>query len=315
MTGIKVAEIAWGRLKSPDLDRAEEFLTDFGMVRAARTAKALYMRGTDPTHHLHVTELGDPRYVGLAFYAGSEEDLRRAAKLDGASGLEHLDEPGGGQRVRLTDPDGWQIEIVWGQERVAPLALKENPLNLAEERTRRAGTLNRLKRGAAQVMRMGHGVIVTKDIHRQLAWYRDRLGLVKSDEVYRDEPGNLVGSFNRCDRGEAFVDHHVFFCINGGKTGLNHFSYEVRDIDDVMMGHEHLKSKAKYRHMWGIGRHHLGSQVFDYWCDPWGRVHEHWTDSDRVNIHHEPTLVKAGEGTRGPWGEPAPREFQDWATP
>jgi catechol 2,3-dioxygenase-like lactoylglutathione lyase family enzyme len=315
MAGIKVAEIAWGRLKSPDLDQAEEFLTDFGMVRSARTSRALYMRGTDPTHHLHVTELGEPRYVGLAFYAASEEDLRRAARLDGASGIEHLDEPGGGQRVRFADPDGWQVEIVWGQEPAQPLPLKDNPLNLAEARTRRAGTLNRLKRGPAQAMRMGHGVVVTRDIHRQLAWYRNTLGLVKSDEVYRDEPQNLVGSFNRCDRGDEFVDHHTFFCISGGKIGLNHFSYEVRDIDDVMMGHEHLKEKAKYRHMWGIGRHHLGSQIYDYWCDPWGRVHEHWTDSDRVNIHHEATLVKAGEGTRGPWGESAPREFQDWATP
>jgi catechol 2,3-dioxygenase-like lactoylglutathione lyase family enzyme len=316
MPGIKVAEIAWGRLKSPDLDLAEEFLTDFGMVRAARTPKALYMRGTDPNHHLHVTELApEPRYVGLAWYAANEEDLRRAAKLDGASGIEHLDEPGGGQRVRLTDPDGWQIEIVWGLEPVAPLKLRDNPLNLAEGRTARAGALNRLKRGPAQVMRMGHGVIVTRDIHRQLAWYRGMLGLVKSDEVWRDSPANLVGSFNRCDRGEAYVDHHAFFCVAGDKIGLNHFSYEVRDIDDVMMGHEHLKGKGKYRHMWGIGRHHLGSQIFDYWCDPWGRVHEHWTDSDRINIRHEPTLVQAGVGTRGPWGEPAPHEFQGWATP
>ena len=58
MPTIKVADIAWGRLQSPDLDVAEEFLTDFGMVRAARTGTALYMRGTDPSHHLHVTELG-----------------------------------------------------------------------------------------------------------------------------------------------------------------------------------------------------------------------------------------------------------------
>ena len=107
----------------------------------------------------------------------------------------------------------------------------------------------------------------------------------------------------------------TLFCIAGERTGLNHFSYEVRDIDDVMMGHDYLRTKGKYKHMWGIGRHHLGSQVYDYWCDPWGRVHEHWTDSDRINIHHTPTLAKAGEGTRGPWGDPAPREFQEHATP
>ena len=112
MPTIKVTDIAWGRLRSPDLDRSEEFLTDFGMVRAARTSRALYMRGTDPQHHLHITELGDPKFIGFAFHAASEEDLAQVAKLPGASGIEHMDEPGGGRRVRLADPDGWQIEVV-----------------------------------------------------------------------------------------------------------------------------------------------------------------------------------------------------------
>ena len=35
---IKIADIAYGRLQAPDLDRTEAFLTDFGLVRAARTA-------------------------------------------------------------------------------------------------------------------------------------------------------------------------------------------------------------------------------------------------------------------------------------
>lgn len=314
MATIKATDIAWGRLRSPDLDKAEEFLTDFGMVRAARTSRALYMRGTDPQHHLHITELGDSKFIGFAFHAAGEEDLDRVAKLPGASGIEHMDEPGGGRRVRLADPDGWQIEVVWGLEPVPELPLRETPLNLGSDRAKRAGNLIRPKRGPSQVMRMGHGVIMTTQIHKSLEWYRGTLGLLKSDEVYRGDPSQLVGSFNRCDRGEDFVDHHTFFCIGGDKVGLNHFSYEVRDVDDVMLGHEHLHEKG-YEHMWGIGRHHLGSQIFDYWCDPWRRVHEHWTDSDRINVHHEPTLVPAGIGTRGPWGQPAPEKFQGHATP
>ena len=37
MAWIKTTDIAYGRLRSPDLDVAEEFLTRFGMVRAERT--------------------------------------------------------------------------------------------------------------------------------------------------------------------------------------------------------------------------------------------------------------------------------------
>ena len=94
MAVIKVTDIAWGRIRSPDLDKQEEFLTAFGMVRAARTKTALYMRGTDPAHHLHVTELGEPKHIGMAFYAASEDDLKRVAQVAGASGIEHVDEPG-----------------------------------------------------------------------------------------------------------------------------------------------------------------------------------------------------------------------------
>ena len=60
---MKVRDLAYGRLRAPDLDAQEEFLTNFGMVRAARTPTALYMRGTDPAHHLHVTEKGDTAQI------------------------------------------------------------------------------------------------------------------------------------------------------------------------------------------------------------------------------------------------------------
>ena len=40
------------------------------------------------------------------------------AKVPGASGIENMDEPGGGKRVRLTEPNGYQIEVVWGMKEV-----------------------------------------------------------------------------------------------------------------------------------------------------------------------------------------------------
>ena len=112
MPVIKAFDLAYGRIRSPDLDKQEEFLTDFGMVRADRTKNALYMRGSDPPHHIHVTELGEPRYVGIAVHAASYEDIERMSRVEGASKIEDIDEPGGGKRVRLTDPDGYQVEVV-----------------------------------------------------------------------------------------------------------------------------------------------------------------------------------------------------------
>lgn len=311
MPAVKVRDIAYGRLRAPDLDAMEEFLTDFGMVRAARTPKALYMRGTDPQHHLHVTELGPAAFVGLAWHAASEEDLQRLAKVPGASGIESIDEPGGGKRVRLTEPNGYQIEVVYGLESVPPIHVPRQALNMGSESLKRAGELMRLKTGPSHVKRMGHGVMGTPRLDETVRWFRETLGLVCSDDLYVGSKDHIIGSFNRCDRGEDYVDHHAFFCIRHEKVGVNHFSYEVQDVDDVFLGHEHLRHRGKYEHMWGLGRHYLGSQIFDYWADPWGRVHEHWTDSDRVNASHGSNLIPAEEGLISQWGDRPPPKMLD----
>ena len=310
MPMIKVSDMAWGRLRSPDLDVAEEFLTRFGLVRVERTPSALYMRGSDPTHHIHVTEKGDPKFVGFAYYAANEEDLARIAKAPGASGIETIDEPGGGRRVRLTEPNGYQIEVVHG---VAPVAaIPRQPrqkLNTGASPLQRAGEPMRLPKGPSQVKRIGHGVLMTPRFRETVAWFREMLGFVCSDDVYAGDKDNLIGSFNRCDRGDDYVDHHVLFCLNHEKTGLNHMSFEVEDIDDVCMGHYYLQQFGAYEHMWGVGRHVLGSQVYDYWSDPWGRVHEHWADSDRLNLANGSNLVPVEEALISQWGEAPPEKF------
>ena len=95
MALIKVRDLAWARMRAPDLDAMEEFLTHFGLTRAARTPTALFMRGTDPVHHIHVTEKADNAgFVGFAYHAASEADLARVATAPGASAVEALDEIG-----------------------------------------------------------------------------------------------------------------------------------------------------------------------------------------------------------------------------
>ena len=134
MPVIKAFDLAYGRLRSPDLDKQEEFLTDFGMVRADRTKTALYMRGTDAPHHIHVTELGEPRYVGIAVHAASLDDLEKVSRVDGASKIENIDEPGGGKRVRLTDPDGYEVEVVHGMAMLEPITVPRPAVNSGNDK-------------------------------------------------------------------------------------------------------------------------------------------------------------------------------------
>lgn len=298
---VKVAGIAYGRLRSPDLDVAEAFLTDFGLAKVERTPTTLYMRGTGPMHHIHVTELGDPRYLSLGWQASDPDDLKQLSRLPGASGVENLDEPGGGQRVRLVDPDGRTLEVVHGLASHAPVSLQRPENNRGGRDAKRLGDLFRVARGAAAVQRLGHVAVITPDVERYTAWYRATLGLLCSDRVYRGSQENIVGSFNRVDKGPQYVDHHILYAMQGPRGGLNHLAFEVHDFDDVLVGHEHLHARG-YRPTWGVGRHALGSQVFDYWFDPWGRVHEHWTDTDMLNAETPAGFGEAGVYTKGPWG-------------
>lgn len=315
---VRVADIAWGRIRSPDLDKQEEFLSRFGMIRSARTDNALYMRGTGSSHHIHVTELGDPGFVSLAFRAHNEDDLHKlAAEADDASAVEDIDEPGGGKRVRLTEPNGYTIEVVHGVEEVDEIPIQRHAYNFGNiDKYKRAGELWRVDKGPARVMRIGHGVLGTTKLDESTAWVRKHIGLIASDEVFVEgDKDKVIASFNRIDAGEKYVDHHVFLYVGNEKAGLNHISFEVPDFDDVMMGHEHLRDTGDYDHVWGIGRHVLGSQIYDYWKDPWGRVHEHWADSDTLNNAYGTRYVPAEEGLNSQWGEPAPMEFINHISP
>jgi hypothetical protein len=315
---IKVTDIAWGRIRSPDLDLQEEFLTNFGMVRAERTNDALFMRGTDPDHHIHVTEKGNPGFISLAFNAASEEDLHKlATEAESSSGVQNLDEPGGGKRVQLTEPNGYGIEVVWGIEEHAPLEVNRHPYNLSNiDKYARAGELWRKPQGPSHVKRIGHGVIGTPDLKGSIAWIRHHIGIIGTDEVFvENNEDKVVASFNRIDAGQEYVDHHVFLFIQNERAGLNHISFEVPDFDDVVMGHEYLTNKDQYEHVWGLGRHVLGSQIYDYWKDPWDRVHEHWCDTDVLNTDYGTKLVSAELGFGSQWGEPPPSEFIGHVTP
>jgi catechol 2,3-dioxygenase-like lactoylglutathione lyase family enzyme len=265
--GIKIHDIAYVRFSAPDLEAMEAFLTAFGMVRAERTSNVLYMRGLDEDPFLHVTYQGEPGFLAAGFAAASMKDLETLAREENVS-IDWLDGPGGGSMVRLTDPNGFQIEVVAGRTRAPRLALAAPaPANDAYG-TPRLNAPKRLAQGPSHVKRLGHCVLNVKDFRESEAWYKSRFGLMTSDEIHLGSPEQVLGAFLRCDRGSVPSDHHTLFLLGIGAPAFNHAAYEVADVDDLMCGHEWLKEHSR-RHEWGVGRHLLGSQIFDYWRDPW----------------------------------------------
>lgn len=304
MSIIRIEDIAHVGFTAPDLDAMAAYLVDFGMVSAAADADTLYMRGTGSVPFVHRTRKGAPGFAALGLRAESLADLETLAAAEGVA-VEDFDGPGGGKVVRLTDPDGYAVEVVAGQAPAPALPLAEGaPVNTALAKPR----LRAVKRSGAApatVVRLGHCVLGVSDFRASEAWYKARFGFITSDEIAA-APGFSIGAFMRCDRGDTPTDHHTLFLLQGpGGVGFNHAAFEVVDLDDLMHGHDHLKAKGRDPD-WGIGRHILGSQIFDYWRDPWGHVLEHWTDGDLFtaadgsNISDLPTLI----GVQ--WGMPMP---------
>jgi hypothetical protein len=74
------------------------------------------------------------------------------------------------------------------------------------------------------------------------------------------------------------------------------------------MGQRVLREKG-WTHAWGIGRHILGSQIFDYWQDPWGDKHEHYCDGDLFTADAPAGVHAVSREAMAQWGPTMPRSF------
>lgn len=309
MSIITIDDVESVRFAAPDLAKMYVFLRDFGFADAAEGGDGvLRMRGTGSAPYVHETVQGDPGFVSLALRARSLADLHTLAEAESAS-VEQATGPGGGSVVRLTDPNGFVVEVIADKARVAALPHGvRDPWNTITARAR-PGAAKRVVAGAAHIVRLGHVVLGVNDTAESWEWYHARFGVLMSDEV-RAPNGALAAAFIRCDRGDDPADHHTlnFAAIPGRPPAFHHAAFEVADLDDLMAGHEHLK-QAGYQHDWGVGRHILGSQVFDYWKNPWGHRVEHWTDGDVFTADVPTGVNDLGVMMGQQWGPGSPADF------
>ena len=302
---IKVQDVISTNYRVPDLDKMEQFLSDFGMVRAKREDKRLFMRGAGPLPYITSVEQGEAAFVSAALRVNTVAELEEAAKLPGSSAIEDLDTPGGGKRVRVKGPDGFRIDLIHGQQAVEPLKVRP-PLavNFAQQK-QRVFALQRPANEPARIFRIGHCVFKVTDADAAVKWFRDTLGMLITDRIHVPDNANVtLGTFLRCNKGKDAADHHSILCLQSepGDIKVHHSSYEVQDPDAVHIGHYWLKSKGEYKSEWGVGRHLLGSQVFDYWRDPWGHMFEHYADGDLLDDTATPGDYPATQENLAQWG-------------
>jgi catechol 2,3-dioxygenase-like lactoylglutathione lyase family enzyme len=182
-------------------------------------------------------------------------------------------------------------------------------LNFGDE-VNRVKAVQRPPRAPARVERLGHVVLETTAFQRSLEWYLQNLGLIVSDFLYfpgqRDRGPTMA--FIRCDRGSVPADHHTLAMHLGPAKQYTHSAYQVTDLDAVAAGGAYLAEQG-YHHAWGVGRHIMGSQIFDYWRDPDRFMVEHFADGDMFDTTVEAGWAEMTASNLAQWGPPVSRDF------
>jgi catechol 2,3-dioxygenase-like lactoylglutathione lyase family enzyme len=307
---IKIRELSHIVLGATDPQRTNDFMADFGLQPVELRPDRAVLRGTGTRPCVYVAERAERAGLrALGFELASAEDLARAARLPGASPVQALDRPGGGQIVRVAAPCGLQVELVQGVEAVPALPARAALQFNEGQHKRRINDRQVPPRTACEILRLGHVALMVPDPVALRDWLQQHFGLLVSDTLLVPESGGQpLGFFMRLDLGDQPADHHTLLVAQGESTCLHHASFELQDVDAVWMGHEWMRLRG-HRHHWGVGRHVLGSQVFDYWWDPDGLRMEHYADGDVCDNTVRGVTVEATEDQLYVWGPPVPPAF------
>jgi catechol 2,3-dioxygenase-like lactoylglutathione lyase family enzyme len=304
---VKVAGLAWLEFEKPDLGRAERFGADFGFAVADRTPETLLLRGRRASAGCLVIRRGPrPRFAGVTFQAAAREDLDRLARGTGGTVMARW----GGHAVRLRDPSGFPVHVVYGIPEL-PALPERAPLRFnVGSGPARVNATQRPARRPAEIQRLGHVVLGSTRFRAALDWYLDTFGLIVSDFLYLDGQRGRgpAMAFIRCDLGSVPADHHTLAMALMPHTGYLHSAYQLTDLDEVAASGEYLRGQG-YRHAWGLGRHIQGSQIFDYWRDPDRAMFEHYADGDVFDAAVEPGWAPLSVSGLAQWGPRATAEF------
>jgi catechol 2,3-dioxygenase-like lactoylglutathione lyase family enzyme len=301
----KLAHLVFNR---PDLDATEVYLRDFGLTIVHKSDELLLARAADSSPYCYrVHRSPEPGFVGLAFLLDTRAELEALSTLPGASPITESPFPGHGEQVTLTDPSGFTVEALWNQQTTDPISVRAPMTMNWGGQHPRVNLTQRPTHEPPQVLRLGHVVLDFADYQRTAGWYTEHFGLIPSDVQLLPDGSPLV-AFMRLDLGDTPADHHTLAMTQGLWPAYNHSAFEVTDADAVGVGQRVLRERG-YRHAWGIGRHILGSQIFDYWDDPSGDTHEHYCDGDvftaDIPTGHHPARL----GALSQWGPELPVAF------
>ena len=282
----------------PDVDAVASYYEDFGLRRVGdRPGRGLVLATAEGGEQLALRPAGRRRLLEIGIGADDPDDVDRIeASLRRLEAEFERDAEG----LRVRDPHSALQVSVQVSSRITEAAAKQEPTNgpgLPDRPNGRAPAVER--EGRVRPRRLGHVVIGSLDQEASQRFFTEGLGFKVSDHV----PG--LASFMRCS-----TDHHNLLVQQAPVNFLHHTAWEVDDIDEVGRGATAMLEGHPERHIWGLGRHHIGSNFFWYLKDPVGNFSEYYSDLDIILDDQlwKPSVVEGARGLYN-WGPPPPPSF------
>lgn len=277
-----------------DLASAVEFYRDFGLTHEGQGRFST----VDGGEQLRLVQERRRRLVELGIAVDDPDDLDRLSRSLERAGYHHIRTA---NAIELQDP-GTKLKVTveiaprLAQPEVATPTMN-GPAYVARPNERAAGAF---RDDPVRPRRLGHVVLGSTDLEGSYRLFVDTIGFKISDEV-----GGRA-RFLRCSQ-----DHHNLFLQAAPIDFLHHTSWEVDDVDEIGRGASTMLKKDPTRHVWGLGRHNVGSNFFWYLRDPSGNFAEYYSDLDVIVEDElwEPSVFDPAEHPIKAWGPRHPRGF------
>ncbi|WP_084960337.1 VOC family protein [Thermoactinospora rubra] len=273
-----------------NLAETAAYYADFGLTPTGGNAFAT----VDGGEQLRLVHASTRRLVELGVGVDDPDDIGRItaslARLDLALDADGcVTDPGTRVRVR--------VSVAGRISREPAPAPAFNGPGRAERVDARAPAV--LREEPVRPRKLGHVVLGSTDQEASRRLFTEGLGFKVSDEV----PG--IAAFLRCS-----ADHHNLLVQPAPVPYLHHTSWEVEDVDEIGRGAHRMLEGHPERHVWGLGRHHIGSNFFWYLKDPAGTFSEYYSDLDCV-VDDAIWKPEVFEDMRilYSWGPPVPPSF------
>lgn len=278
------------RYRVADVATCGRFFDDFGLARSSGPGDAgpiAYTLDEGSSVELHGPNNSLPRGAidgdGVHEVVWGVSTAEALARLSDDLARDHDLSKSPDGAVRFVAPFGIPMALqVFAKKAVASAPEPANaPGHVARLNTHRKWR----KRARPKVIQ--HVVFQTADYQAASAFMRDRLGFRVTD---------IQDGFGMYLRAPGTINHHNFLLLNAnaplpgcdGKTRFHHANFGVEDLDEIMLGANHMQRRGWEPSHVGLGRHRVDSALFYYLPCPAGGEAEYGADSDYVDDNWVP---------------------------